>query len=57
MNLTYYDSIQLVFIRIRDMRMILRDHSTETRKEVGADIRWDVNRDPTQKVKTTLRET
>lgn len=33
------------------MRLILRDHSTPMKKEVGIDIRWDVNRDPTQKVR------
>lgn len=32
------------------MRLILRDHATAAKKEVGIEIRWDVNRDPTQKV-------
>lgn len=36
--------------RLRDVHLILRGLSTDHKKEAGIEIKWDANRDPTQKV-------
>lgn len=43
-------SIDLHIDGVRDIQIILRGHSTALRKETGIEIKWDANRDDTQKV-------
>lgn len=43
-------SIDLHIDGVRDIQIILRGHSTVLRKETGIEIKWDANRDDTQKV-------
>lgn len=46
-------SIDLHIDGVRDIQIILRGHSTVLQKETGIEIKWDANRDDTQKVCTT----
>lgn len=43
-------SMDLHLEGVRDIQVILRAHSTVMRKEAGIEIKWDANRDDTQKV-------
>lgn len=47
-------SIDLHIDGVRDIQIILRGHSTALRKETGIEIKWDANRDDTQKVWTVV---
>lgn len=43
-------SLDLHLEGVRDIQVILRGHSTASRKETGIEVKWDANRDDTQKV-------
>lgn len=46
-------SIDLHIEGVRDIEIVLRGHSTSIRKETGIEIKWDANRDDTQKLVLT----
>lgn len=41
-----------VFNRERDVHLVLHGISTEEKKAAGLELKWNANRDPTQKVCT-----
>ncbi|XP_058818906.1 uncharacterized protein LOC131681859 [Topomyia yanbarensis] len=42
--------LELHIDKLRDISVTLKGYSTELKREVGIDIKWDANRDPTQKL-------
>lgn len=42
--------IELHVDRLRDIILILKGYSTALKREIGVEIKWDANRDPTQKL-------
>lgn len=38
------------YYRIRDVHLVLKSLSTDVKKETLIEIKWDANRDPTEKV-------
>ncbi|XP_053663269.1 uncharacterized protein LOC128712401 [Anopheles marshallii] len=41
--------IELHIDKVRDISMSLRGYSTALKREIGVEIKWDANRDPTQR--------
>ncbi|XP_062546026.1 uncharacterized protein LOC134212310 [Armigeres subalbatus] len=42
--------IELHIDRLRDITLILKGYSTGLKREIGVEVKWDANRDPTQKL-------
>ncbi|XP_049547862.1 uncharacterized protein LOC125959115 [Anopheles darlingi] len=43
--------LELHIDKLRDISVSLRGYSTDLKREVGIELKWDANRDPTQRVK------
>ncbi|XP_050082628.1 uncharacterized protein LOC126569520 [Anopheles aquasalis] len=45
--------LELHIDKVRDISVSLRGYSTDLKREVGIELKWDANRDPTQQVKVS----